>query len=114
VGELEDLSDEAPAAGLQHPPVGVGQAGEVDVHEFGEGALGLGEARLERARRGPQRRDRRVARGGRRAAGIAEQRLARDGVVRGGAPGGQEGLGLAGAQAVTVQGGGQRRMLAAR
>ncbi len=84
------------------------------MHECGERAVGLGEARLELARRGPQRRDRGVARRGRRTAGIAKQRLPGDGIIRGGAPGGQEGLGLAGAQAVAVQGGGQRRLFAAR
>jgi hypothetical protein len=114
VSELEDLGHEAPAAGLQHPPVGVSKAGEVDVYEFGERAVGLDEAGLELARRGPQGRDRRVARRRRRAPGIAEQRLAGDGVVRRGAPGGQEGLGLAGAQAVAVERGRQRRLLAPR
>jgi hypothetical protein len=114
VSELEDVSDEAPAAGFQHPPVGVRKAGEVDVQKLGERPVGLGEPRLELLRRRPQGRDAGVARGGRCAPGIAEQRLARDGVARGGAPGGQEGLGLAGAQAVAVERGRQRRLLAAR
>jgi hypothetical protein len=55
VSELEDLSDEAPAAGLQHPPVGVGKAGEVDVHELGERTVRLDKAGLELTRRRPQR-----------------------------------------------------------
>ncbi|HVQ75075.1 MAG TPA: hypothetical protein VMT79_05995 [Candidatus Binatia bacterium] len=114
VGELEDLGAEAAPAGFQDPPIRVGEAGEIHVHEGVEGAFGLREPGLEVPRRGSQGRYGGVARRGRGAARIAQQRLAGDGVVRGGAPGGQEGLGLAGAQAVAFQGRGQPRLVAAR
>jgi hypothetical protein len=33
-GQLNDLSDETPLAGLQHPAVGFGESGEVQLREL--------------------------------------------------------------------------------
>jgi hypothetical protein len=109
----DDLGGQAPLAGFQDPAVGVGEAGEVEGQEFREGALGLIEAGLELAGRGSEGRDGRGAGGRHRAARIAQQCLAGGGVV-GHAPGGEQGLGLARAQAVARDGGGQARRLRAR
>jgi hypothetical protein len=95
VGQLDDVGGQPPLAGLQDPPIGVGESGEIEVRELVQRVLGLGKARLERARRGAERGDGRRAGRGRGAAGIAQQRLARRG-VRGGAPGGEHRVGLAG------------------
>ncbi len=112
-GQPDDLGGQAPPAGLQDPALGVGEAGQVYVHEGIEGALGLPEAGLELARRGPQGGDGRLAGAGQGAPRVAEQRLAGGRVARG-APGGQHGLGLPRAQAVALDGGGQARLVAAR
>jgi hypothetical protein len=112
VGQLVDQGAQAALAGREHTLVGVGETGEIEGQEFGEGALGLAEARLELARRGAEGRDGGVAgrRGGR--AGIAHERRA-GGSIRRHAPGGEEGLGLPRAQAVAHDGLGQPRLLAA-
>jgi hypothetical protein len=94
VGESNDVGGQTPLAGLEDPALRVSEAGEVERQELGERALGLVEARLERAGRGPEGRDDRIAGGGHCAARIAQQRLAGGGVGRD-APGGEEGLGLA-------------------
>ena len=114
MGEPDDLRGQAPLAGLQDSPVGVGEAGEGEMQELGERALGLIEARLELAGRRPQGRDGGVARLGDRATRIAQERLAGGGVVGRDAPGREEGLGLARAQAVARDGVGQTRLLPAR
>ena len=75
--------------------------------------LGLVEARLELARRGPQGRHGAGARGRHGAARIPQERLA-GGRVACRAPGGEEGLGFPRAQAVACEGVGQARLLAAR
>jgi hypothetical protein len=85
-GELDDLRGQAPLASFQDPPVGVGEAGEVEGQQFRERALGVIEAGLELAGRRPEGRDGRIAGRGHRAARIAQQRLARGG-VGGDAPG---------------------------
>jgi hypothetical protein len=95
VGQLDDVRGQPPLAGLQDPPIGVGESGEIEVRELVERVFSVGKARLERARRGAEGGDGRRARRGRGATGIAQQRLARRG-VRGGAPGGEHGVGLAG------------------
>jgi hypothetical protein len=112
-GEPDDLRGQAPLAGFQDPPVGVGEAGEVEVQQLRERALGVIEAGLELAGRRPEGRDGRG--GGRRhgAARITQQRLARGGVVRN-APGGEEGVGLARAQTVARESVDQPRLLGAR
>ncbi len=113
MGEPDHLRGQAPLAGLQDPPVGIGEAGEVEGQQFREGALGLVEAGLELAGRGPEGRDGRLAGGGHGAARIAQQRLAGGGVGRH-PPGRKKGLGLARAQAVAREGVGQARLLRAR
>ena len=112
MGQLADLGGQAALAGREHALVGVGKAGEVEVQELVEGALGLAKARLELARGGAEGRDGGGARRGRGRAGVAHERRARRG-IRGYAPGGQEGLGLPGAQAVAHDGLGQLFLLAA-
>jgi hypothetical protein len=106
VGQLTDMGGQAALAGREHALVGVGEAGEIEVQEFVEGALDLAEARLELARRRAQRRDDGGAGRGRGRAGITHERLARGGIRRH-APGGEKGLGLPGAQAVAHDGRGQ-------
>jgi len=113
VGQPGDLGGQPPLAGLQAPPFGVGEAGEVKRQQLLKGALGLIEARLELARRGTQGRDGRRAGGGDGAARIAQERLAGGRVSRR-APGGEEGLGLPRAQAVAREGVGQTLLIAAR
>ncbi|HVQ78073.1 MAG TPA: hypothetical protein VMT79_21340 [Candidatus Binatia bacterium] len=110
---MDDKRGQPALAGLQHPAFGVGEAGEIQVRELGEIALGLAEARLECACRGPQRRDGARPRLGNTAAGIAHERLARR-RVRGHAPGREQRVGLAGAQPVPHDRLGQPLLLAAR
>jgi hypothetical protein len=112
VGQADDVGGQPPLARLQGPPFGVGKAGEVERQQLREGALGLIEARLELARRGTQGRHGAGARGRHGAAGIAHERLA-GGRVAGRAPGGQDGLGLPRAQAVTDDGVGHARLVTA-
>jgi hypothetical protein len=112
-GQLDDLGGEPPLAGLQGPPFGIGEAGEVERQQLLEGALGLIEARLELARRGAQGRDRGRAGGGHGPARIAHERLA-GGRVAGRAPGGEESLGLPRAHAMAREGIGHARLLPAR
>jgi hypothetical protein len=100
VGQLDDESDQPALAGLQHSAGGVGESGEIQMRELGESALGLAEARLERVRRRPQRRDGALPRLGNAAAGIADERLARRRVRRD-PPRREQRVGLAGAQPVT-------------
>lgn len=114
MGDTADLGGQPPLAGSQDPAVRVGKAGEVERQQLGQGARGLIEPRLEIPGGRPQGRHGGRARGGRGPAGIAQQRLAGDGVVVRHAPGGQEGLGLARAQAVAQDGVGQARLLGAR
>jgi hypothetical protein len=112
-GQLDDLGGQTPLAGLQGPPFGVGEAGEVERQQLLEGALGLIEARLELARRGAQGRDRSRAGGGHGPAGIAHERLA-GGRVAGRAPGGEEGFGLPRAHAMAREGIGHALLIPAR
>lgn len=112
-GQPDDLRSQAPLAGRQDPTVGVGEAGEIEGQEFRERAFGLIEAGLELAGRPAQRRDGGVPGRGDGAPGIAQQRLAGDGVVRD-APGREEGVGLSGAQAVAEDGVSQARLVPAR
>jgi hypothetical protein len=101
-GEPDHLRGQAPLTGFQDPPVGVGEAGEVEGQQLRERTLGLIEAGLELAgRRAEGRHGGRLWRG-HGAPRIAQQRLAGDGVGRH-APGLEKGLGLAGAQPVTQQ-----------
>jgi hypothetical protein len=113
VGQPDDLGGQAPSAGLQGPPFGVGEAGEVEGQKLVKGALGLVEPGLEIAGRGAQGRDGRRAGGGHGAAGIAHERLAGRRVACR-APGGEEGLGVPRAQAVAREGVGQTLLIAAR
>jgi hypothetical protein len=113
-GQPDDLSGQTPLAGLQDPALGVREPGQVHVHELIEGARGLVEAGLEVPRRGAQGRDGRLARAGRGAPRIAQERLAGGRVVGRGAPGGEPRLGLPRAQAVARDGVGQARLLPAR
>jgi hypothetical protein len=112
-GEPDDLCGQAPLAGLQDPPVRIGEAGEVEGQQLRERALGLIEAGLELAGRRAEGRDGRIARRGHRAARIAQQRLAARGAV-GDAPGLKKRVRLARAQAVAQEGIGQARLLRAR
>jgi hypothetical protein len=112
-GELDDLRGQAPLAGFQDPPVGIGKAGEVEVQQFRERALGVIEAGLELAGRRAEGRDGRILRRRHRPARIAQQRLAR-GVVDGSdAPGLEERVPLPRAQPVAQEGVGQARLLGA-
>jgi hypothetical protein len=112
VGQLTDMGGQAALAGREHALVGVREAGEIERQELVESPLGLAEARLELARRGAERRD-----GGRPGRGRRRTRIAHEGLTRGGirghTPGGEEGLGLPGAQAVAHDGLGQPCLLAA-
>jgi hypothetical protein len=113
VGQPDDLGGQPPLAGLQGPPVGVGEAGNVERQQLREGALGLIEARLELARRGTQGRHGAGARGRHGATRVPQQRLAGGRVGRR-APGRDECLGLPCAQAVARHGVRQARLVAAR
>jgi len=99
VGQLDDLRDEPSLAGLEHALFGVGEAGELELRELLERLLGLEEAGLELARGGAEWGDRGLARRRRGGARIAQQRLAGRGVRRR-PPGGEHGVGLAGAEPV--------------
>jgi len=112
-GQPDDLRGQAPLAGFQDPPVGIGEAGEGEGQQLPERALGVIEAGLELAGRRPEGRDGRGGGRGHGAARITQQRLAR-GRVGGDAPGGEEGLCLARAQRVARKGVGQPRLLRAR
>ena len=113
VGQLDDLRDEPSLAGLEHALFGVGEPGELELRELFERLLGLEEAGLELTRGGAERGDRGLARRRRGGARIAEQRLAGR-RVRGGPPGGEHGVGLAGAQPVAHDALGQPFLLGVR
>jgi len=110
--ELDDLRGQAPLAGFQDPPVGLGEAGEVEVQQVRERALGVIEAGLELAGRRPQRRDGRRLGGRHGTPRIAQQGLARGRVV-GQAPGLEERVRLTRPQSVTQERLGQARLLGA-
>jgi hypothetical protein len=110
-GKLDDVSGQAPLAGLQHPAFGVVKTGEIEEGELLEGALGVGKALLELTRGGAQRGDRARSGLGNAAAGIAHQGLAGSGVGVS-APGGEESFGLPGAKAVAEDRLGQALLLA--
>jgi hypothetical protein len=100
VRQLADVGGQPALAGLQDALFGFGEPGEIQLQgELVQSPFSVGKARLELTRGRAQRRDRRRPRLGSRAAGIAHEGLASDG-VRGDAPGGQKGLGLTRAQAV--------------
>jgi hypothetical protein len=99
VGQLDDLRDEPALAGLEHALFGVGEPGELELRECLERLLGLKEACLQLAGGGAEGRDRGLARRRRGAARIAQQRLTGRGVRRR-PPGGEHGVGLAGAEPV--------------
>ena len=111
MGQLDDVGGQTPLAGLQDSPIGVGESGEIEVRELVQRVFGLGKARLDLARRGAEGGDGRLPGRGRGRAGIAQQRLARRG-VQGGAPGGEERVGLSGAKPVAHDALGQTRLLA--
>jgi hypothetical protein len=111
-GEPDDLCGQAPLAGFQDPPVGIGEAGEVEGQQLRERALGVIEARLELAGRRAEGRDGGLARRGHRAPRIAQQRLARRRVV-GDPPGLEKRVPLARAQTMAEEGIGQARLLGA-
>jgi hypothetical protein len=113
VGQLDDLRDEPSLAGLEHALFGVGEAGELEVRERFERLLGLEEAGLELARGGAERGDRGLARRRRGGARIAQQRLAGRGVWRR-PPGGEQGVGLAGAEPVAHDAVGQPFLVGVR
>jgi hypothetical protein len=112
-GEPDDLRGQAPLAGFQDPPVGVGEAGEVEGQQLRERALGLIEAGLELAGRRPEGRDGRIVGRGHRTTRIAQQRLARGALV-GDAPGLEKRVRLARAQTVAQEGLGEARLLRPR
>jgi hypothetical protein len=112
-GEPDDLGGQAPLAGFQDPPVGVGEAGEVVVEQLRKRALGEIEAGLKLAGRRAEGRDGRILRCGHGAARIAQERLARGRVISD-APGLEKRVPLARAQPVAQEGGGQARLLGAR
>lgn len=93
--------------------VGIGEPGEIELGELLQRVLGLKEPRLELARRGPERGDRRLTERGRGAARIAQQRLAGRRVGRR-APGREHGLGLPGTQPVAHDALGQPLLLPGR
>lgn len=112
-GQADDLGGQAPLAGLQDPAFGLSEAAEIDVGEGVEGLRSLVKARLELAGRGAQGRDGLRAGLGHGPARVAHERLAGGHVGRG-APGGEEGVSLPGAQAMARDGVGQARLVAAR
>jgi hypothetical protein len=112
VGQLDDVSGKPPLAGLQHPAVGVGEAGEIEVRQFVQRVFGLDKAGLQLAGGGAQRGHGRLAGSGDGAAGIAHEGLARRGVRRH-APGREQRLGLAGVQPVAHDRLGEPLLLAA-
>jgi len=113
VGQLDDLRDEPSLAGLEHALFGVGEAGELELRERFERLLGLEEAGLELACGGAEWGDRGLARRRRGGARIAQQRLAGRGVRRR-PPGGEHGVGLAGAEPVAHDALGQAFLLGVR
>lgn len=94
-----ELGPEPAAAGGQHAPFGVGEAGEVGVKEVVEGLLDEIELRGPVGGDGPQGGGPLVGDAGLGGSRVAPERLAGD-VVRGGAVGGQERLGLPGGERV--------------
>jgi hypothetical protein len=112
-GPLDDLGGEPPLARREDPAIGVSEAGEGEGQQLVEGALGLVEAGLEVVGRRPEGRDGGLTGRGHRTARIAQHRLAAGGVCRN-APGGEERLGLARAQAMARDGLGQAGLLGAR
>ena len=113
-GEPDDLGGQTALAGFQDAAVGVSEAGDIEGQKLLERALGLVEAGLELPRGGAEGRHGGVARRGHRPARIAQQRLASGEVVGRDAPGREEGLGLARAQAMAGDGVGQARLLRTR
>lgn len=99
---------EPPASGFEQTTLGLGEAGPVESGECVELAFERVEALLEFERRRAEGRGAR-RRGIARAARVAQQAFAREGV--GGGPGGAEGLGFAGAQAVLVERVGEAALL---
>jgi hypothetical protein len=113
VGQLDDLRDEPSLAGLEHALFGVGEAGEIELCQRVERLLGLEETGLELARRGAEWGDRGLARRRRGGARIAQQRLAGRRVRRR-PPGGEHGVGLAGAEPVAHDAVGQPLLFGVR
>lgn len=82
MGEPDDLRGQAPPTGVQHPTVGIGEAGEIEAQQLHERPLGVIEAGLELLGRRAERRDGGLVGRGQRAAGIAQQCVSRRGVAR--------------------------------
>jgi hypothetical protein len=112
-GEPDDLGGQTSLTGFQDPTIGIGETAEVERQQLRERALGVIEAGLELAGRRAEGRDDRRGRRGHGAAGIAQQGFTRRGVLSD-APGGDDGLRLARAQAVARDRVGQPRLLGAR
>jgi len=111
--QLDDESGEPPLTGVEHALFGIGEAGEIELRELLQRLLGLEEAGLELARGGAERGDCGLAGSGRGRARIAHQRFAGR-RVRGGPPGGEQGVGLSGAEPVTHDAVGQSFLLSVR
>jgi hypothetical protein len=107
------MGGQTPLAGLEHALFGVGESGEIQVRELLQRVLGLGKARLDLTRGGAERGDRGPARGGRGRAGIAHESLVGR-RVRGGTPGGEQGVSLSGAKSVAHDALGQTCLLGVR
>jgi hypothetical protein len=98
--ELKDAGHETPLAGLQHPPLDIGEAREVGVDEFLERLFRGVEPPFDLVGRHSQGRGVLVAGLGLSGERVPEKGLPSD-AVRRGAVGRHEGLGLAGGQGVT-------------
>jgi hypothetical protein len=110
VCELTDAGEEAPLAGLQHPPLDVGEAPEVGVDEFLEGLLRGVESPFDLGGRRAQRRGVLVAGFGLGGKRVPEKGLPGDAVWRG-TVGRHEGLGLRGPEGMPSYGVGQALLL---
>jgi hypothetical protein len=97
--QLKDAGHEAPLAGLEHPPLHIGEALEVGVDEFLERLLRNVEPPFDFGGRGAEGRGALVAGLGLGGERVPEKRLPGN-AVRRGAVGSQEGLRLAGAEGV--------------
>jgi len=111
--QLDDESGEPPLTGVEHALFGIGEAGEIKLRELLQRLLGLEEAGLELARGRAERGDCGLAGSGRGRARITHQRFAGR-RVRGGPPGGEQGVGLSGAEPVTHDAVGQSFLLSVR
>lgn len=112
-GEGKDLGGQPAAAGLQDTSLGVGKAGEIGAGQRVQVALDGPETGGPVGGGGAERRSALVGHAGLRGTGIAQQRLAGNG-VRGAATGDEESFRLPRGEGVAADGVGEARLLGAR